>query len=129
MTQINRQILKLMANDIESALQSVAKKYNVEMKYNGGRFTSNNATIKIEISTINDNGELITREANDFKSLAKFYGLSADLYGKSFTTHKDTYKIVGLKSKSHKYPILCERSDGKIFKFPASTVALLTKKI
>jgi len=52
MTQIDRNIINLIAKDMESALQDVAKKYDVEIKYKGGSFTQNNATLKIDISTI-----------------------------------------------------------------------------
>ncbi len=35
---------------------------------------------------------------------------------------KDVYKIVGYRASSHKYPILAERLDGKVFKLPLYSV-------
>jgi hypothetical protein len=124
MTQIDRHIVKLIAKDIEEALKDVAKKYDVEIRYKGGSFTENHATLKIGVTSINESGKPLTNEENDFKIYASFFGLSSSLFGKSFVSNNETYTIVGLKPRSQKYPVLCERSDGKIFKFPAATISL-----
>ena len=127
MTHIDRHVLKLIASDIETALQDVSKKYHVDIKYKGGSFTPTNATLKLEINPISDTGETVTSEASDFKLYAPMFGLNPDDLGKSFVSNFQTYTIIGLKKKSHTYPVLCKRSDGKLFKYPATTVKMLLK--
>jgi hypothetical protein len=60
--------------------------------------------------------------------MAKMYGMSPEDLGKSFTYGRDQYTIVGLSRKSHKFPLLAKRSDGKVFKFPVDVVSIFFHK-
>ncbi len=64
-----------------------------------------------------------TKEADDFAAHAFMFGLQSGHFGKTFTFRKRAYKIVGIRPKSYKFPILGARvPDGKVFKFPVDTV-------
>ena len=125
MTTLNRQVLKMITDEIESAIAHIGKKYDVEIKYKSGSFTPSNASLKFTVNTISDNGDSITKETSDFVRYAKFYGFSVDDLNKTFNYCNEKYTVVGLKASSKKYPILCKREDGKMFKMTAQTVKAL----
>ena len=111
---IERQALALLA-PMESDGQ-----LNVAVK--GGTIGKTFLNLKIEFAEIGEDGVAESREAADFKALAKFYGLSADDLGKQFVSRGECFEIVGLKPKSHKFPILGRNRHGKVYKFPAESV-------
>ena len=123
MKRIGSGELKLLATEIEEAVQSVAKKHGIQIKRGRGVYGGANATLKLEIATMGTGGQVQTREAEDFKLYAKLYGMEADDLGKEFTDFDgEVYKITGFKPRSRKYPVLVERCDGKGFKMPVARV-------
>jgi hypothetical protein len=108
---IERQVLELLAPmESDGQLKITAK---------GGSVGTTFVNLKIEFAEVGKNGLAESKEAADFKALAKFYGLNADDLGRHFVSRGERYEIVGLKPKSHKFPILGRNHDGKIYKFPA----------
>lgn len=116
--------LKLIGKDIDAALQAVGEKHGVEIKYDGGRFTSSNATLKLSVGVINSvTGEAETKERQDFKTYAKSFGLSPDMLDKVFTMQGKAYRVCGLKPRSYKRPVLAELvGTGKVYKFTDGAV-------
>jgi len=91
----------------------------------GGKFSSKNLTIPIEIAVVNSNGQAETQEVHEFKVNSELYGLKASDLGNTFHSpgSGQMFRVVGLKPRNRRYPILAERvSDGKQFKFSASLV-------
>lgn len=105
----------------------ILNKYNI--KVGNATFGETSAVFKVEVATIGENGEIRDRKAEDFNLLASVYGLKPEDLGKSFTYGQETYTIIGLNSKSHKYPLVVKKnSNGKSFKFPVEIAKLqLTK--
>jgi hypothetical protein len=124
--KIDRQLLKALTGDAEKALTEIADKYGISIKCKGGSFARDgaNATLKFEIVAPDaETGEALTREAQDFKRSAKQFGFEPEDLGSEFTVRGTVYKITGLKTRRHKYPISAVRvSDGKGFKFPVESV-------
>jgi hypothetical protein len=115
--------LKLLATEIEEAVQSVAKKHGIQIKRGRGVYGGSNASLKLELAVVGKGGQAQTREAEDFKRYASVYGLKAENLGAEFTDFDgEVYTITGLKPRSRKYPILVERVDGMGFKMPAERV-------
>lgn len=120
---IDRTFLRQFGAEAQEALEKVASKHGVSVSYKGARFSSANATIKFEIATVGRGGEVNTREVESFKRSARRYGFEPEDLGSEFTVRGETFKIVGLNTRAHKYPIVGERvTDGRRFKFHASTV-------
>ncbi len=111
---IERQVLALLAPmESDGQLKITAK---------GGTIGETFVNLRIEFAEVAANGIAESREAADFKALAKFHGLSADDFGKQFVSRGERFTIVGLKPKSHKFPILGQNRSGTIYKFPAESV-------
>lgn len=117
---LDRAAVRRINSDIELALKAVADRYGVQIKVGSARFSDSNCTTKIDISTINEGGTVMTKEATDFNRFASSFGITKKL-GDTFFFRYDTYEIVGLKPNSSKYPLLAKNiSSGKTFKFPAN---------
>lgn len=119
---LDRTAVRRINDDIQSALDAVAKRYGVQIKVGNSRFSDSNCTTKIDISTVNEGGTVMTKEATDFNRFATSFGITKKL-GDTFEFRYDTYEIVGLKPRSSKYPVLAKNvSNGKTFKFPANVI-------
>ena len=120
-TQFDRATCRMVSQAIEKAVQGVAEEFGIGIRRGRGTFSGPTFTMKLECG-IKENGEVLTKEAQDFKQLASAYGLKPTDLGRTFCLRGNSYKIVGLKARSTKYPILVERADGKRFKQDESTV-------
>lgn len=122
-TSLNKAMIRRLANEFEDAMNEVAKKYGVEVDYKSARFTSDNGTLKYEVSTIGNDGTLNTREVSNLNRYGKQYGLSAEDLGRKFEYRNEVYEITGLNPRAHKYPVCARRlRDGKGFKFPLAYI-------
>ena len=75
------------------------------------------------------NGTALDPERLGFEALAEAFGLSAEGYGRQFSTGRETFRLTGIAPRRPKDPISAERvPDGQGFKFTADQVALLLQK-
>jgi hypothetical protein len=119
-----RQDVKALRIKLDTVLAEFAEKEGLgEVSAGHASFSGNNITFKLNISAKDEDGNVITKEAEDFRFCAYRYGLQPDDLGKTFKRAGETYEIVGCKPRAHKYPILAKSMrNGKVYKFPADTV-------
>jgi hypothetical protein len=123
-TAFDRKNLQALRTDIDAALKAVGDKHGISLKLGRGTFSAETATFKLELGTVSDTGVVVTKEAQDFKTYALMFGLKPEHLGQSFKDFDGhSYKVVGLKVRSPKFPVLVERADGARFKFPEKRVA------
>ena len=126
LTSLDRTSVKAIAEDITKALESVANKYGVAIKYKGGSFTASNCTYRIEVAVKGNDGAVIDRDREAFKTHSIIFGLNPNMLDQTFVHGGDTFKITGLSPRKHKFPVLAVKlSNGKGYKFPAHTIKLL----
>lgn len=120
---IDRQFLRNLRPEIESALKEIGERHNISLALGNASFTSNNATFKLEIATVGDNGEVNSKEVNHFKSFAASYGLSPDDLGKEISMGGKRFIITGLNTNAPKNPIKMEEvGTGRKYKSPIGPV-------
>lgn len=126
----DRSNLRVLADDIRTALKSVASKHGISLTYKNARFSASNVTIKLEGAVIGTGGVVETKEHQDWKLYAPRYGLNTEWLGKAFVHGPDQFVISGLSTRKSKYPVLatCIRNQ-KRFKFPANTVKVLMESV
>lgn len=112
--RFDRQICKKFSDELSAELTKLATKYGVKVIMKGGKFSETTFTPKIEFATIAENGQVCNSEAEDFKHYAAMYGVDPTSLGKFVTMQGKTYKVVGLRVKAHKKPIVFEHG-GKTF--------------
>ena len=116
--EIDRQAIKMLRGEIKAALSEVEQKYGLTFDLGGATFTPREFNVKLSCTLNDANGEAVSIEALDFQRYAKSFGITKQL-GDKVLTMGNTYEIVGLKPRSHKYPLLVKDSNGKLYKLPA----------
>ena len=106
---------------MNALLSDLGTEFGAELIVGRISYTDNTATIKVEMSTLDETGEAITKEAEDFRLSAHVYGMSPDDLYKKFKHAAENYMLIGCSPRSRTYPILCKNlNTGKISKFPPS---------
>jgi len=95
-------------------------------KLEAGMITYGGDTFNLKIKggrTNPDTGVVACEESENWQIYHHRYGLPADAVGKTFQNSSgQTFTLIGCRPRSHKYPILCRREDGRLVKFQASAV-------
>lgn len=127
---LDKKGLQMLRQELQAAVDAVGLKHGIKILVGNARFTPDNATFKVEIATVAENGMVNDHAASDFKQSCGLFGLKPDHFGAEISYGRERYKIAGLTSgRSYKYPILAERvSDGKKFKLPIAAVSSLADK-
>ena len=115
------QIREYLEDMFEKIEKDIEKELGVKFKVGNISYSNEYATIKLEASDIGEDGVALSKEEISFQKLAEFYGLRATDLGKTFKSMGSTYKIVGLKPRSSKYPILVQKG-GATYKMDAEAV-------
>ena len=103
--QFNPNNLKMLDTKMQKVLDDVAKECGIVIKVTGCTYNHQNAAFKIKVATI-VNGEVQTKEAQDFKHQAKLYGFKPEDLGREFIDRKGRKCIItGLLTRRWKYPI------------------------
>lgn len=122
---MTKQQAETFVEALKPELEVIGKKLGFKITVGNGKFLDV-LELKLVCSPIDaETGEVVNREAEDFKRLCRFYGLDPTDLNKCFRNPADgrVYEVIGLKSKGKKYPIICKKmSDGKRYKFMASTI-------
>ncbi len=120
---IDKDVCDQIINVVLKKMKDVLKDYNIDIKRKRAIYTDNNIQAKFEFSLINNQGKVLNRTVTDFPLYAHTYGLKAKDLGRKFKYKNKNYKITGLNTNAHKYPI-CTVLFGtnKPFRFPAILV-------
>jgi hypothetical protein len=123
--QFDRANIRVLRNEIDQVLASLAAKHNIEIKAGTGRFTSTNLTLKLELSAKSVDGKVVTKAAATFTELADLYDMKAEWLGKTFQRFGKTYTVTGMNTKLRtrgvSTPILAT-SGGREWKLPIDEV-------
>ena len=121
-TEFDREMCRAMRRAVERLLKPLAA-HGVEVSLNGGSFGEHHYHLKLTFSTLDEQGEPQREEADNFDILAGRFGLKPDDFHRNFYWKDVEYKLVGIKPRRPRYPIVAYRvHDGRPFKFSASLV-------
>ncbi|MGY8867524.1 MAG: hypothetical protein ACKVJK_18135, partial [Methylophagaceae bacterium] len=115
-TQFDRQSLRALRVDLDSAMATIASKYGIELSAGNISFTSETATIKVAAGIIGSNGRAATPEAKAFDQYKRLVGLSNLNVGDSVNVQGKQYTITGYKPRSKKSPVCIENAKGQGYK-------------
>ena len=104
-----------MRNSINDKLSELESEFNIKIKLGRISYGDNNFTAKVETNLVKD-GKVVETIAIDFDRYKDAWGLKFPL-GYTFNMTDTIYKVVGLKPRNRKYPIICEAlNNGKRYK-------------
>ena len=110
---------------LQTALDALGKDLGCEFKVGKATYERDGSrcSFKLDSAVLDEDGTVQSKEAADFVRCAKGYGLFPEDLGRSFTANGKTFTIIGCMPRSHRYPILVKRGDGKQRKISAEAVA------
>tara|TARA_R110000803_G_scaffold19482_1_gene50934 strand:+ start:349 stop:750 length:402 start_codon:yes stop_codon:yes gene_type:complete len=104
---ITKQTCSQFRTDLNEALAELKKKYDFDIEVGNMRFSSNSISVKLEVADISNPVGANSVNESLFNEYCFRFGLATSHYGKTFTCNKgQRHKIVGIKPRSRKYPIL-----------------------
>ena len=116
-TNFNKENLNSIRSKFEKELKVIGNKFGISFNVNTIRFTEKSMHCKLE-GNLSNNGSNESFLAIEFKEKCHKYCLkSEDLY-KTFSSNDKSFKIIGLKVRNRKYPIIAVNIlNGKSYKF------------
>ncbi len=122
-SSFDRTTIDVLRAAVDLALAKVGEQHGIRL--NTGRITyrAHNCVIPVEAAVIAADGTVASREAEDFKANAAFFGLTPEHLGQTFTDGRGVrFRLVGLNLKARKKPFLIEDAKGTRFVAPESMV-------
>jgi hypothetical protein len=108
-----------MRREIETALSSIADKYNCEVHAGGIKYTNVSATVSVEFNAKGAEG--ISAEQNLFNTYCAQFGFKPEDYNRIVSIDGKLYRLIGFNLKARKNFCLITR-DGKQYACPLETV-------
>lgn len=117
---MDKSAAKMLHEEIDAALKAIAEKH--EMSLSRSRASYGDGLLRVNAELAASGKSSLEK---DFAQLAPAYGLRANMLNSTIMVRGQSYRIVGLNTRSSKYPVIVEDADGNQLKVPAATVARL----
>lgn len=117
--------VRRIMDECRAALEPIAEKYGLVLDRKGSTYHRDALPVMLQfmIKDVDEDGNVLTAEAKAFQKYAVMFGLKAEDLGREFMFRGETFRVVGLRPKSPKFPVLAENvRTGKTFKFREADV-------
>ena len=114
--QFNRPNIKGLRNEIDEALDRVAKKYGITISAGNCSFSGNEANFKLKLNTKGTDGTVITDESRYWDMYKSRTNCSHLKVGDKITIQGGTYILTGYNTRARKAPIQFKDSHGNNYK-------------
>jgi len=98
--------------------------YSCAIKLGNITYDNQSFRSKMEVITQNEEGEIESKERIDYRTQCHFFGLEPEWLDASFRADNRDWKIVGLKPRARKRPVIAESANGKKYVFAAEDVVI-----
>jgi len=127
-TEINHPECERIRDAVDAALKETGERLGMTFRAGNMSYDPDglSVTIKLAGSVDGEDGEAVDPMVQEFKRHCDQFDLRPDHLGKEIKLEGTTFRIVGLKPRSPKFPIIGQRvSDGKRFKLPLKGVQIV----
>ena len=116
--------LKEIGREVQDAVSMVESEFNVKFNFEGIEQRANGARFILDMQEMGSNGQsAIDPWAVTWNAHATKHGFNLSDRGKTFHSNTRTFKLLGLKPRNTKYPVIAENvRNGRSYKFRASSV-------
>lgn len=120
-TQFDKPTISMLSDMLFSMMGVVASKYGLTVSRESGSYNPNSYTFKITFRTLAQGPGVAEGQPAEFAGKASQVGIPTDCWGKTLTYMGETYKVIDIKTRNHKYPVIAEKG-GKRYKLSPSIV-------
>ena len=119
---ITRDKVKSIREKLMKAFESIGEEENVTIIFGSNiKFTDAEINTNIKVRT-----NQLTEVSDDNNSnMCKQVGFECNVIGMEFKDNGYTYKIVDIRKRNRKYPVIVKRSDDKLYKYSVSSATKL----
>ena len=114
--QFNRANIKGLRNEIDEALDRVAKKYGITISAGNCTFSGNEANFKLKLNTIGEGGTVITRESQNWDFYKSRTNCGHLNIGDTIQLQGNSYTLTGYNTRARKAPIQFKDNGGNNYK-------------
>lgn len=116
---MEKQRLEEMMLRLKMAVNEIARGEGVEIKISDPDYLFSESNTYNVSMTITDVDPVKQRE---YEAMCKKVGFTQNVIGMSFTQNGSLYRIVNIKTRNRKYPVIASSRLGGLYKFSAETV-------
>ena len=116
LSYLDRTTVLNLQEKIIAQLGPLAEELGITVSAGKSQFSPSHANIGLSIEIEPDDG--LSPEERLFHEVAPLFGLSFTDYNREFQSGGETFRLVALKPRNRKYPIIAENAKGTCFKFP-----------
>lgn len=127
-TELNRKNIQSIHDDIREELASLGEKLGVSIVTKGCRYSSKNASVKVEIQLLSEEGRPISKEENFLNNHHEALDVPKEWLGAMLKCPSGKfYYLRGYKQRSYKRPFLIEDAvTGKEYTAPKTIIHSFT---
>jgi hypothetical protein len=103
---LDKEKVKQFRNEINNVLEKYGEEKGIQIHLGSIRFDDNSFTGKLKVVLAENKTKA---EQMEWNKNCDLFNLKKEDYGKIISLRGNKYKIIGLKPKSRKYPLLVER--------------------
>ena len=111
-TEFNRNNIKALRVEMDQAMQSISKKYGIEIQTGNASYQGNEVTFKVKANTTSTDGTAITKEAKQFELEKGLHGLGHLSVGDTIYIQGSPYTLNGFNRRARKAPIQFSNHKG-----------------
>jgi hypothetical protein len=123
---LDRDSVKRLVDLLNADLKSLAEKYGIALRINGGKLVSDAAcTLNLEVTKEGTGSVRSQRLAADLEAYGAAYLPGIDLTKPIKHFKLGPMMIVGFNARAHKTPVIAEAQDGKRYRFEIDQIKRL----
>lgn len=111
MQKLTKESITNLSSDIRLALEQVELIYGVKINLGTISYTSKNASVKLSINTVSEDGTPQTKEAQNFDFFKGRHGLSNVNVGDTINIKGTNWILAGWNTRARKMPIKLSHPD------------------
>ena len=116
MTELNKNMVKEIAGEMEKLVKSLEEKYNVKIDRSKGiKYNETEFDMSFKV-VVNDPKKVEDKSRKEFEDWARYFGVNPAGFGQTYVSNGKTLKVVGFNSRAPKFPIILEDLNGAKYK-------------
>ena len=123
-TNFDKPTIKAIRMAMDNALATVEKEYGITISTGNARFSGNEVTFKVKANTQSIDGQVNTKEADNFELYKNSIGLGWLEVGDQILLQGKYFTLKGYNTRARKSPIQIEDSNGRGYKCSVEMVKM-----